>query len=160
MGILFKIFMVGLLLKLPAQAQENPFGTEGLNHIGLAVTKLDESVSFFVDVLGWEVAGGEPDYPAVFVASEKMFVTLWQVEDPQSATPFHRRKNVGLHHLAITVESLEKLHALHDRLKGLDNVRIEFAPEFMGAGPTTHMMIYEPSGIRLEFVVPGDRIKQ
>ncbi|WP_438993509.1 hypothetical protein [Pseudemcibacter sp.] len=27
-------------------AQENPFGTEGINHTGLAVSRLDESVSF------------------------------------------------------------------------------------------------------------------
>lgn len=89
-----------------------------------------------------------------------MMVTLWQVEDPATATPFHRRKNVGLHHLAITVESLEKIYALHDRIKDMANIRIEFSPEFMGAGPTTHMMIYEPSGIRLEFIVPGSRIQQ
>jgi len=141
-------------------AQENPFGTEGINHTGLAVSKLDESVSFFVDGLGWKKVGGDPDYPSVFVSNGKTLITFWQVEDPMTATPFHRRKNIGLHHLAITVESLEKLHALHDRIKEIEGVNIEFAPEYLGNGPTTHMMINEPSGIRLEFIVPGDRIKQ
>lgn len=158
MGRFFKIICMTILLSHGTFAQENPYGTEGLNHIGLAVSKLDESVSFFVDVLGWQKVGGEPDYPSVFVANGQMMVTLWQVEDPATATPFHRRKNVGLHHLAITVESLEKLHALHDRIKDMENVRVEFSPEYMGQGPTTHMMVYEPSGIRLEFIVPGSRI--
>lgn len=143
-----------------ASAQENQFGTEGINHLGLAVSKLDESVSFFVDTLGWKTAGGQPDYPSIFVTNGQMLLTLWQVEDPMTATPFHRRKNVGLHHLAITIESLEKLHALHDKIKDMDNVNVEFGPEFLSGGPTTHMMINEPSGNRLEFIVPSDRIKQ
>ncbi|MCC3859937.1 VOC family protein [Pseudemcibacter aquimaris] len=153
------LMMFCTFINRSAHAQDNPFGTETVNHIGLAVSKLDESVSFFVDTLGWEKVGGDPDYPAVFVANGKMMITLWQVEDPATATPFHRRKNIGLHHLAITVESLEKLHALYDKIKNMDNIHIEFAPEHMGNGPTTHMMINEPSGIRLEFIVPGGRIR-
>lgn len=161
---LFKTLLVALGLLLASisllNAQENPFGTEGIDHTGLAVSKLDESVGFFTDVLGWRIVGGDPDYPSVFLSNGKTLITLWRVEFPATATPFHRRKNIGLHHLAIRMESLEKLHALHKRLKEVDNVKIEFAPEFLGSGPTTHMMIYEPSGIRLEFIVPGDRIKQ
>ena len=151
---------IGVIGFSVVNAQENPFGTESINHTGLAVSKLDESVSFFVDGLGWKKVGGDPDYPSVFVSNGSTLITLWQVEDPMTATPFHRRKNIGLHHLAITVESLEKLHALHDRIKEIEGVNIEFAPEYLGNGPTTHMMINEPSGIRLEFIVPGDRIKQ
>lgn len=111
-----------------ATAQENHFGTEGINHLGLSVSKLDESVSFFVDTLGWKTVGGQPDYPSVFVNNGQMTLTLWQVEDPATATPFHRRKNVDLHHLAITVESLGKLHALHNKVKDMENINVEFAP--------------------------------
>lgn len=149
-----------LAVSTSAQAQENPYGTSGINHLGLAVSKLDQTAGFFIDVLGWKKAGGRPDYPAIFVTNGAMFLTLWQVADPKTATPFHRRNNVGLHHLAITVNSLEQLHALHEKLKNTANVSIEFAPEFMGQGPTTHMMINEPSGIRLEFIVPGNRIEK
>ena len=166
MSKMAKVFSIILFTSFlsHATAQEsnvgqNTYGTEGINHLGLAVNKLDDSVRFFTEVLGWRRAGGQPDYPAVFVTNDALFLTLWQVEDPETATPFHRRKNVGLHHLAITVESLEKLHALHEKLKQQDNVNIEFAPEFLGQGPTTHMMINEPSGIRLEFIVPASRIE-
>jgi lactoylglutathione lyase len=61
--------------------------------------------------------------------------------------------------MAITVRDLETLHALHKRFMALDDVTVEFAPEFLGNGPTTHMIIREPSGIRLEFIVPANRIK-
>ena len=145
---------------VPVSAQqESAVVTEGVNHIGLAVTDLDASVSFFVDTLGWRQAGGDPDYPAVFVTDGNAFVTLWRVTDPASAVAFNRKNNVGLHHLAFTVKSLKALHELHEKFQKVEGVRIEFAPEFLGRGPTTHMMIREPSGNRLEFVVPGSRVR-
>jgi lactoylglutathione lyase len=134
--------------------------TLGLNHIGFAVRDLDKTASFFIDTLGWVKAGGRPDYPAIFVSNGSMFVTLWQVEDPKTAVEFNRRKNVGLHHMAITVRDLDTLNDLHERFKKTDGVKIEFAPEHLGNGPTTHMMIREPSGLRLEFIVPAGRIKK
>lgn len=128
--------------------------TAGMNHTGLAVKYLDKTAAFFIDTLGWKKAGERPEYPAIFVTDGDMFLTLWQVEDPATAVDFHRRKNVGLHHLALTVRTLEDLNKLHETFKNTAGVEIEFAPEFLGNGPTTHMMIREPSGIRLEFIVP------
>ena len=143
-----------------ASAQDDsPVVTEGINHLGLAVKNLDKTVTFFTDTLGWRTAGGDPDYPAVFVTDGNAFVTLWQVTDPKTAIEFNRKNNVGLHHLAFTVKSLKALHELHQKFQDVDGLVIEFAPEFMGQGPTTHMMIREPSGNRLEFVVPGSRVR-
>jgi lactoylglutathione lyase len=31
-------------------------------------------------------------------------------------------------------------------------VRVEFAPELLRGGPAKHCMLYEPSGIRVEFI--------
>lgn len=59
---------------------------------------------------------------------------------------------MGLHHLALSVTSFEALEALHARLKDMPGVRIEFAPELAYGGPAKHMMVYEPSGNRVEFV--------
>ena len=36
------------------------------------------------------------------------------------------------------------------------DIEIEFMPELVGAGPRKHMMCYEPGGIRVEFIWPGD----
>ena len=149
------------LLNTVALAQEKedetPAVTRGVNHIGFAVRDLEASVGFFVDGLGWRKAGGNPDYPAIFVTDGEVFVTLWQTTDPATTIAFDRKNNVGLHHFAMTVPDLETLDELHATLKSYPGVSVEFAPEFLGDGPTTHMMIREPSGLRLEFIVPGGR---
>ena len=132
--------------------------TLGLNHIGLAVSDLEASTAFFIDTLGFQRAGGDPDYPSNFVYNGEIFVTLWQVTDPQSAVAFDRKNNVGLHHMAITVRDLTTLHDLHRRFVDHPRVTVEFGPEFIGNGPTTHMMIRDPSGLRLEFIVPRGRM--
>jgi len=125
--------------------------TQGLSHLGLTVSKLDQTTKFFTDTLGWRIAGEKPAYPAKFVTDGQMFVTLWQVSDIDSVVNFDRKNNVGLHHLALAVSSKENLNILHERFKNVDDLVIEFAPELNGQGPTIHMMIREPSGNRIEF---------
>ncbi|UCB55432.1 MAG: VOC family protein [Thiotrichales bacterium] len=129
--------------------------TRGVHHIGLTVTDLDASSSFFTDLLGWEKAGGNPDYPAIFVSDGTVMVTLWLARQPSSAAAFDKNNNVGLHHLALRVEDLDVLHRIHRKLAAAANVEIEFAPEPLGDGPSTHMMCYQPGGIRIEFIVPA-----
>ncbi len=131
--------------------------TGGLNHVGLTVRDLDASVAFFTEALHWETAGGDPDYPSVFVTDGEIFVTLWRAANPEAARPFNRKTNIGLHHLALTVPDLETLDEIYATLKSFPGVEMEFGPEFMGEGPTTHMMVYEPSGSRIEFTVPRGR---
>jgi catechol 2,3-dioxygenase-like lactoylglutathione lyase family enzyme len=129
--------------------------TRGIHHLGLTVTDLELSRSFFTDLLGWEVVGGNPDYPAVFVSDGSVMVTLWQAERPSGANPFDKNNTVGLHHLAIRVADLDTLDRIYRKLVAAENVEIEFAPEYLRDGPTTHMMCYEPGGIRVEFIVPA-----
>jgi len=131
--------------------------TQGANHIGFTVSDLSASTGFFTGVLGWSEVGGDPSYPSRFVSDGEIFVTLWQASSDQEVIAFNRKANVGLHHFAMTVPDLETLDELHETLKGESNVTIEFAPEFLGNGPTTHMMIREPSGLRIEFIVPGGK---
>lgn len=142
------------------EAETNAPPTLGLNHIGLAVSDLDATTDFFVNVLGFQRAGGDPDYPSNYVFNGEVFVTLWQVTDPATAVAFDRKNNVGLHHMAITVSDLPSLHDLHAKFVDYPGVTIEFAPEFLGNGPTTHMMIRDPSGLRLEFIVPASRMTE
>ena len=68
---------------------------------------------------------------------------------------FERRKNVGLHHLALEVESEQVLNQICNDLKQQPEVEIEFEPELVGNGPRKHMMCYEPGGIRVEFIWQG-----
>ena len=130
--------------------------TQGVNHVGLAVLDLDATSGFFVDCLGWEEFGRDDSYPRTFVSDGKVLVTLWQVDHALDVESFNRRKNVGLHHLALTVPTEHALDELAERLAAWSGVAIEFMPELLGGGPRKHMMVYEPGGIRLEFIWPGE----
>jgi hypothetical protein len=48
---------------------------------------------------------------------------------------FDRRKNVGLHQLAIKVPSRAALDELHAKVATWPGVSVEFAPELSEAGP-------------------------
>jgi lactoylglutathione lyase len=151
------LFLIGIFMSSSTLAQPSNIDksteamTQGLSHLGLTVSKLDKTTQFFTDTLGWKIAGEKPAYPAKFVTDGKMFVTLWQVANKETAINFDRKNNVGLHHLALSVPSEENLNILYERFKSVPDLIIEFAPEFNGQGPTIHMMIREPSGNRIEF---------
>lgn len=123
--------------------------TSGVHHIGLAVSKLEESAEFFTKLLGWEEVKRREDYPAIFVRDGAIMITLWQTQVAEPVD-FDRKTNVGLHHLALRVNSQETLYQLHDVLKA-KGIEIEFEPTLIREGPSMHMMCYEPSGIRIEF---------
>lgn len=123
--------------------------TKGVHHIGLAVSKLEESAGFFTNLLGWEEVKRREDYPAIFVRDGALMITLWktQTEEPVN---FDRKKNVGLHHLALRVKTKAALLEILEVLKA-NNIEIEFEPALIREGPSMHMMCYDPSGIRIEF---------
>lgn len=129
--------------------------TNGLNHLGLSVANLESSKNFFVEVLGWAESGYDASYPRTAVSDGKLRLTLWQVDKSLQGEPFNRRKNVGLHHLAIQVESEAKLNELYEKINSRSDCSVEFAPELLSGGPRKHMMFAEPSGLRLELIWQG-----
>jgi catechol 2,3-dioxygenase-like lactoylglutathione lyase family enzyme len=128
--------------------------TQGIHHAGPTVPDLAATRAFFEGALGFEAVGEVPDYPAVFLSGGSVMITLWRAEHPATATPFDRRRNVGLHHLALRVADPAALAALHGELATRGEVEVEFAPEPLGGGPTQHMMCAIPGGIRLELIAP------
>ena len=129
--------------------------TSGLNHLGLSVRDLDQSVGFFVKCLGWTESGRDMSYPRSAVSDGTIRLTLWQVDNALEIEAFDRRKNVGLHHLALQVETEQGLEALSLKVSEYSGVAVEFMPEPVGGGPRKHMMFLEPGGIRLELIWPG-----
>lgn len=124
--------------------------TLGIHHLGLSVSDLDGSTTFFVECLGWTIAREIPEYPAKFVTNGESFLTLWQANE--DARSFDRREQIGLHHVAIRVASEADLLDAYERVANFDGVSVEFAIELLRDGPPKHFMIYEPSGIRVEFI--------
>ncbi len=128
--------------------------TKGSHHIGLTVSNLEESANFFTALLGWKEVRRKEDYPAIFVSDGQIMLTLWATKE-EPAAEFNKNKNVGLHHIAFSVVDEESLNRLYEYLSE-NGVKIEFSPELLGSGPAKHMMCYEPSGIRVEFIWPGN----
>ena len=129
--------------------------TRGAHHVGLAVRDVAEARDFFVEALGFAVAAERPDYPAIFVSDGTTLFTLWQVADPVRATRFDRRANIGLHHLALAVPDVDALRTVFARVQAHPGVAIEFDPEPIREGATTHHFICAmPGGIRIEFATP------
>jgi catechol 2,3-dioxygenase-like lactoylglutathione lyase family enzyme len=129
--------------------------TTGAHHVGLTVPDLDAAAHFFCVTLGFREVGGNPAYPSKFVSDGHTLLTLWQAADPARATPFDRKANIGLHHLALGVADVAALETVHARVKAHAGATIEFAPEPIRAGSTTHHFICAmPGGIRIEFATP------
>ena len=129
--------------------------TIGLNHLGLSVKDLDRTTAFFVEVLGWEELARDDSYPRTTVTDGALRLTLWQVDHARPVNNFDRRANIGLHHLALGVQTEEDLNRLARRVKDHPGVEVEFMPELVGGGPRMHMMFAEPGGIRLELIWQG-----
>lgn len=126
--------------------------TSGLHHLGFTVSDLAAARGFFVEALGHQVVGEVPDYPAVFVSDGTTMITLWQVEDPATATGFDRRKNIGLHHAAFLVQT-EALPELFDKVSTWPGVTVD-AP-ISGVAPgmdASHFVVFVPGGPRVEFL--------
>lgn len=128
--------------------------TKGIHHLGLTVSKLEESANFFISLLCWKEVRRNAEYPAIYVSDGSIMLSLWATKEEPSK-PFSKDKNVGLHHVAFQVGSEADLNSLYTKLNN-SGVQIEFAPELLGNGPAKHMMCFEPSGIRVEFTWPGN----
>jgi catechol 2,3-dioxygenase-like lactoylglutathione lyase family enzyme len=122
---------------------------KGIHHLGLAVSNLEGSCAFFCDLLGWSQVRKVDEYPAIFVSNGSIMFTLWQTDVAPAS--FDRKRNVGLHHVALKMDSKEEL-MMHQTLEKSDLVHVEFSPEPLRDGPAQHMMCIEPSGIRIEFI--------
>ena len=128
--------------------------TLGVHHIGLTVSKLEESAAFFTTLLGWNEVKRNREYPAIYVSDGATMLSLWQNKIDLSSA-FDKLGNIGLHHVAFAVASEKALHQVHGTLQQ-HGTPIEFPPELLGQGPARHMMCLEPSGIRVEFIWPGN----
>lgn len=134
------------------------YKTQGINHLGLSVKSLDQTVSFFVECLGWVESGRDDSYPRSAVSDGQIRLTLWEVNHTQQVIDFQFRQNVGLHHFALELNTEEELNSIAERIKNYPGVEIEFMPELLGSGPRKHMIFYEPGGIRIEFIWLGDPV--
>ena len=85
------------------------------------------------------------------ISDGKTMLSLWQIADPAGGAPFDRRRNVGLHHVALLVADTDALDEVHARIVAA-GAAIEFAPEMRADGKAKHLMCNIPGGPRVEFI--------
>jgi len=87
-----------------------------IDHIGIAVSSLDERVPFYRDTLGLEFLGYEEVVEqkvrvAIFDAGGAHVELLEPTAEDSPVAKFIAKRGEGLHHLAYGVEGLEQLLA-------------------------------------------------
>jgi lactoylglutathione lyase len=118
-------------------------------HVGLNVTDLDRSTSFYARLFGLEVLSEsvEGDHRYAFLGSEgSVLLTLWQQSDGQFATDLP-----GLHHLSFQVADIDAVRRAEATLQ-------ELGTRFAYDGIVRHregdesagVFFQDPDGIRLE----------
>ena len=130
-----------------------------INHIGIAVTSIDESLPFYRDNLGMVCVGIEE------VAEQKVKVAMLQVGEskielleptaPDSpVAKFLEKNGPGIHHLAYQVEGLEERLAA---LKGQGVRLIDETPR-TGAHHTRIAFLHPKAsgGVLTELCEPGN----
>ena len=85
----------------------------GIDHIGIAVNKLDEAISLYRDFLGLELEGVHiVDEQKVRVASlstggETRIELLEPTESESPVAKFIEKRGEGIHHIALKVRNIE-----------------------------------------------------
>ena len=115
-----------------------------LGHAVLKVKDLEAAERFYVDLVGFELAGQRPGMTFFRIGADHHTLAVMRV-DPDAAPP--TKNQVGLYHLAFQMADLDALKALYQRLKEA-GVQI--------AGTVTHgtsqsFYCFDPEGNELEF---------
>ncbi len=125
-----------------------------LDHIGIAVKDLKESLKFFKDVLGLELIRVEevPEEKvkvAMVKAGEVRLELLEATSEDSTIARFIKKRGEGIHHIALRVENAEEVSEVLRR-KGLKLVYSE--PKVVSEGSRKVNFIHPKSahGILLE----------
>lgn len=86
--------------------------TKKIAHIGIAVKKLDDNLSFYTDILGLELEGIESvESEKVKVAFLKVGDTKLELLEPLDETSpikgFLDKRGEGIHHIALEVDDIQ-----------------------------------------------------
>ncbi|ALI27308.1 hypothetical protein XA26_34820 [Mycolicibacterium fortuitum] len=122
-------------------------------HVGINVTDLDRSVTFYRDALGFEplAVNREGEHRYAFLGTGgTLRLTLWQQSDGRFST-----ETPGLHHLSFEAASIEEVRTVEAALKALGT---EFAHDGVvahGEGTASGGIFFtDPDGTRLEVYAP------
>ena len=123
-------------------------------HIGLNVSDLNRSRSFYEQVFGFATVSESHDAGRIYAFlgdGERLVLTLWQQSEGRysATTP-------GLHHLSFQVNSIAEVQAFEERLRssGREPLHGGIVPHREGAD-SGGIFFEDPDGIRLEIFTPS-----
>lgn len=136
------VFLAGVLVGLMSQvtvAQNQ--GIVGLNHVGLSVANIDESVAFYTQKMGFREAfrtkNDQGQTTLVFIQTNRnTFIELGQANAQRPA---------GMTHFGVHVENMTPAVSLFQQ-RGLTVTE----PRLSAAVGSTQANITDPSGVRIE----------
>jgi len=130
-----------------------------ISHIGIAVQSIEESMSFYQDVLGMEFEGTEVVEEqkvkvAFFVIGESRIELLEPTSSDSPVAKFLEKNGPGVHHLAYEVADLQERLA---QLKA-EGVRLIDETPRTGAHSTKIAFMHPKAsgGVLTELCQPGD----
>jgi catechol 2,3-dioxygenase-like lactoylglutathione lyase family enzyme len=131
----------------------------GIDHVDLAVADVQRSLDFYLEVfgpLGADVALRYSTYrgteEVVYLRLGEQYLGFRSADGGQ-----YRYYDVGIEHLAVTVDSRAELDGCHERARKID-AKIQFPPEEDRDIPGVwEMFVFDPDGIRVEvaYYPPG-----
>jgi len=126
-----------------------------IDHVGIAVSSLDERLSFWRDALGMKVAGTESVPTAgvtvAFLPAGETRVELLEASRPDSPiAKFLAKRGEGIHHITLQVEAIQPVL---DRLKDRGIPLLDDAPR-LGSGGTKVAFLHPRAagGVLVELV--------
>ena len=113
--------------------------TNGIDHLNMEVTNLNESVEFYNQLFGFTVLKDQPEENSKIVGNEKVKLCLYETEE------FHGYTKKGFHHFGLHIKNFE------DLMQKCRDMEIEI---FYG-GPlkwekSTSIYIKDPNGYEIE----------
>ncbi|PIR03968.1 MAG: hypothetical protein COV59_02175 [Candidatus Magasanikbacteria bacterium CG11_big_fil_rev_8_21_14_0_20_39_34] len=121
-----------------------------IHHVAVTVNDLKESVDFYTQILGFEIARQfareDMGAYAAFVKLEDFKIELWQFQDTkEDANSLGDIKVIGIRHIAFEVENLE------ETIQELSKKGLKFTKPKLGASGHHYSFSSDPNGVALEF---------
>ena len=121
-----------------------------VHHIAITVNNLEESVIFYTQVLGFEIAKKfareDMGAYATFVKLNDFQIELWQFQDmKENSNPLNDIKVRGIRHIAFEVNDL------NETISNLKEKGLELTEPKLGASGHNYSFTKDPNGVALEF---------